>query len=93
MTCFETVSSLQPGCLFSTKIVYCVPNGVPGKSKTTPAIIWSRVWFDLIGVVVVEPVYILKGPIAFELNVNLIITWAIYFVRFYYKYIDFVKMN
>ena len=73
------VWSSHPGCLFSTKIVYCVPVGSPGKSISTPAIIWSRVWFDFIGVVLVEPVYMLKGPTALESNVSLIINCSIYF--------------
>ena len=43
VTFLETVSSLQPGCLLTTNISYCVPVDKAGKSKTTPAVIWSRV--------------------------------------------------
>ena len=73
----DTVSSLQPGCLLTTKIVYSIPATEPGKSKTTPATIWSLVIPVLIGTVAVEPVWISNGPTAFELKVNLIITWDI----------------
>ena len=35
----DIVSSLQPGCLLTTNIVYSVPVVNPVKSKTTPAAI------------------------------------------------------
>jgi hypothetical protein len=42
-TFLDTVSLLQPVCLLTTNIVYSIPVGEPGKGKTTPAVIWSRV--------------------------------------------------
>ena len=56
MIFLATASSLHPGCLLTTKIVYWIPATEPGKSKTTPAVIWSLVTPVLIGVVAVEPV-------------------------------------
>ena len=56
MIFLATASSLHPGCLLTTKIVYWIPATEPGKSKTTPAVIWSLVTPVLMGVVAVEPV-------------------------------------
>jgi len=42
-TFLDTVSLLQPVCLLTTNISYSIPVGEPGKGKTTPAVIWSRV--------------------------------------------------
>jgi len=55
-------------------MVYVVPVGAAGNSVTgNPATNWSLVISVKIGVVVVEPVYILNGPTAFVSNVSLTI--------------------